>query len=113
MGGSGSRRDFLVALFGTRTTCPATRARLDDFRAFAFVLRSSADCRRQGFERDALVRRASFFIITVATLILVAVVAAVAARPVLTLRALALRTAFLAARALGALVLALILAAFG
>ena len=112
-GGSGGRRDFLVAFFRTRTPGPAAWACLDNFRAFALILRSRADRRWESLERDTLVSPAALFAVAVATVVLVSVVAAITARTILTLRAFALRAAFLAGRAFRALIIALLLAAFG
>ena len=112
-GGSGSRCDFLVALFRTRTTSPAPRASLDHFRAFALVLRYGSDRRRQSFERNSLVIAAALLAVAVAAVILVAIVTAVTARTVLTICTLALGSTLLPSGALRTLVVALILAAFG
>ena len=112
-GGSGSRCDFLVALFRTRTTSPAPRASLDHFRAFALVLRYGSDCRRQSFERNSLVIAAALLAVALAAVILVAIVTAVTARTILTLRAFALWATLLAGGTLRTLVVALLFAAFG
>ena len=112
-GGSGSRCDFLVALFRTRATSPAPRASLDHFRAFALVLRYGSDCRRQSFERNSLVIAAALLAVAVAAVILVAIVTAVTARTLLAICTLALGSTLLPSGALRTLIVALILAAFG